>query len=171
MILLTLLQFVILASGHSGEANMPKFAGVDKFKGKVCHSSQHTTGQDWKGKKAVVIGCCNSGHDISHDFYEQGADTTIVQRSSTYIMSSESVVKILFGQIYCEGGPPVEDCDLMFNSTPNPVHVDQMANATAEIADFDKETLDGLQKAGFSLAWGPKNAGFLPLYFSRGGGY
>lgn len=164
-------KFVILASGHSGEPNMPKFKGAENFKGQLVHSSQHTTGRNWQGKKAVVIGCCNSGHDISHDFAEQGADITIVQRSKTYIMSSESVVKKLFSQIYCEGGPPVEDCDLIFNSTPNPVHIEQMSYLTADIADFDKEILEGLQKAGFALAWGPKNAGFLPLYFSRGGGY
>lgn len=32
------------------------------------------------GKKAIGVGCCNSGHDIAQDFYENGYDTTIVQR-------------------------------------------------------------------------------------------
>lgn len=101
-------KHVVLATGHSGEPNVPTFKGQEKFKGKIVHSSQHTTGGDFKGKKAIVVGCCNSGHDIAHDFYEQGADITVVQRSSTYVMSSESVVKILFDGLYCEGGPTTE---------------------------------------------------------------
>ncbi len=164
--------FVVLATGHSGEPNMPKFKGAENFKGTLCHSSQHTAAKDYLGKKAVVIGSNNSGNDLSHDFAEHMVDITMVQRSATYVMSSSpGVTDILFRDIYNEKGPPLEDCDLIFNSIPNPVHLQQMAGVTAEIADADKEILDGLEKVGFKLAWGPQEAGFLPLYFSRGGGY
>lgn len=56
-------KFVVVATGHSGEPNIPTFEGQDKFQGRVCHSSQHTTGGDFTGKKAMVVGCCNSGHE------------------------------------------------------------------------------------------------------------
>lgn len=72
----------VLASGFSGEARLPTFPR-DEFEGTTCHSSTHKGGREWAGKKAVVVGCCNSGHDIAQDFYQEGADTTIVQRSST----------------------------------------------------------------------------------------
>ncbi|BFZ59121.1 hypothetical protein YB2330_000123 [Saitoella coloradoensis] len=164
-------KHVVLATGHSGEANIPKFPGQEKFKGRLVHSSQHTTGKDFTGKKAVVVGCCNSGHDIAHDFYEQGADVTIVQRSSTYVMTSKNGLAELFRGLYDENGPPTEDADIMFSSTPNPLHADLHQHVTRRIADLDKDLLDGLQKAGFKLDFGDDGSGFLMKYFRRGGGY
>ncbi|EPQ28636.1 uncharacterized protein PFL1_03939 [Pseudozyma flocculosa PF-1] len=162
---------IIMATGHSGEPNMPAFKGADDFKGRLVHSSQHGSGAEFKGKKAIVIGCCNSGHDIAQDFYEQGADVTIVQRSSTYVMSSDSITEILFKGLYCEDGPPTEDADLMFVSTPNPVHQELHKEITAKIADFDKDLLSGLSNAGFKLDMGFDGSGFLMKYYRRGGGY
>ena len=80
--------------------------GIDNFKGDVlCHSSEHKGAkQNAQGKKAIVVGCCNSGHDIAQDFYENGYDTTIVQRSSTYVMSSEHGLEGLLGGLYAESG-------------------------------------------------------------------
>lgn len=157
----------MLATGHSGEPNIPVFPGQEDFAGKIVHSSQHTTGGDFKGKKAIVVGCCNSGHDIAHDFYEQGAETTIVQRSSTYIMSSENGLRILFEGLYEENGPSVEDADLIFHSIPNPLHVILQKATTAKIKEADQPLLDKLTKAGFKLDDEP----FLIKYFTRGGGY
>ena len=162
---------IVMATGHSGEPNIPKFPGAESFKGKIVHSSQHTTGGEFKGKKAIVVGCCNSGHDIAHDFYEQGADITIVQRSSTYVMSSDSINDILFKGLYCEGGPKTDDADLLFVSTPNAVHHEMHKAITAEIAEYDKELLDGLSKTNFKLDMGIEGSGFLMKYYRRGGGY
>lgn len=79
---------LILASGFSGEPRYPDFP-MDDFKGIISHSSGHPgcAGKGWEGKKAIVVGCCNSGHDIAADFCEGNVDTTIVQRSSTYFVS------------------------------------------------------------------------------------
>ena len=51
-----------------------------------------------------------SGHDIAHEFYNTGAaEVTMVQRSSTLVISSEKgVSKLLDGAGYYEGGPPTE---------------------------------------------------------------
>lgn len=154
-------KHVVLATGHSGEPNIPRFPGQEDFAGKVVHSSQHTTGGDFKGMNAVVVGCCNSGHDIAHDFYEQGANTTIVQRSSTYIMSSENGLRILFEGLYEENGPSVEDADILFHSIPNPLHCVLQKATTDKIAEADKPLLDRLQKAGFKLDFGDDGSGFL----------
>ncbi|KAN0061774.1 hypothetical protein ACQY0O_005767 [Thecaphora frezii] len=162
---------IIMATGHSGEPNMPTFPDSDKFKGRIVHSSRHGSGAEFHGKKAIVIGCCNSGHDIAQDFYEQGANVTIVQRSSTYVMSSNSITEILFKGLYSEDGPPTEDADLLFVSTPNPVHHEQHKEITAKIAEFDKDLLAGLRKAGFNLDMGYDGSGFLMKYYRRGGGY
>lgn len=39
--------------------------------------------KDGHGKKAVVVGSCNSAHDMAQDLLEKGHDVTVVQRSST----------------------------------------------------------------------------------------
>jgi len=37
------------------------------FKGKVIHTAQYGEGEAWAGKRAVVIGTGNSGHDVAQD--------------------------------------------------------------------------------------------------------
>ena len=57
-------RHVILATGHSGEPYLPSdIAGMDDFKGdRLIHSAYFTQpDKSAKGKKAIVVGCCNSG--------------------------------------------------------------------------------------------------------------
>jgi hypothetical protein len=42
---------------------------------------------------------------------------------------------------------------------------------TKRIAEAEKETLEGLRKAGFELDFGQDGAGIARAYFTRGGGY
>lgn len=58
---------VVLATGlGGGKPKMPApFPGQGEWDGKVVHSSGHTSGADWKGKRALVVGACTSGHDVS----------------------------------------------------------------------------------------------------------
>ncbi|KAM0747858.1 dimethylaniline monooxygenase [Meredithblackwellia eburnea MCA 4105] len=159
---------LVLASGFSGEARLPKFP-QDEFQGKSWHSSRHPGGQGWKGKKVVVVGCCNSGHDISADLYENGADVTMVQRSSTYVMSSKYGIPGLLAGVYEEGGPSCEDADIMLTSLPIDLLAEFHVGATKDIAEKDKDILDGLTKAGFKLNHYPQ--GLFIKYFRDGGGY
>jgi cation diffusion facilitator CzcD-associated flavoprotein CzcO len=41
---------------------------------------------DPSGKKVVVVGSGNSAHDIAQDFHENGAQVTLIQRGSTYVL-------------------------------------------------------------------------------------
>ena len=100
-------RHVILATGHSGEPYFPSnIAGIDDFKGdRLIHSSQFTKPEKGtKGKKAVVVGCCNSGHDIAREYLEHRYDVTMVQRSSTFVVTVESVVDVALSGLYCEDG-------------------------------------------------------------------
>ncbi|KAH6884803.1 hypothetical protein B0T10DRAFT_96527 [Thelonectria olida] len=166
-------RHVIQATGHSGKMNKPDFKGVDGFKGHIiCHSSEFPGAREGqKGKKAVVIGCCNSAHDIAQDFYEKGYDITMVQRSSTCVISSESITEIGLKGLYDEGGPDVDDADLVFHSIPMPVFKTNQIGLTVIQSKNDEATLAGLEKAGFKLDKGPDDAGFFIKYFERGGGY
>lgn len=100
-------RFVVQATGHTGEKNFPSsISGIDEFKGDVlCHSSEFKGAKpNSHGKKAIVVGGCNSGHDIAQDYYENGYDVTLVQRSSTYVMSSEQGLQVMLAGLYEEGG-------------------------------------------------------------------
>lgn len=163
---------------------------MDAFKGTICHSSQHKGAEGWAGKRAVVVGCCNSyatslfvcrallvetdscpvrsGHDIAQAFHAVGAETTIVQRSSTYVMSSEHGIPGLLNGYY-EEKIPVLDGDTLFTSLPMSMVEEYHIEATKQIAEKDKDTLDGLEKAGFKLNKYP--GGLFIKYFRDGGGY
>lgn len=166
-------RHVIQATGHSGKKNMPTFKGQENFKGtRLCHSSEWP-GADANsaGKKAVVIGSCNSGHDIAQDYYERGYDVTIVQRSSTLVVSSTAIGEIAMKGLYEESGPPTEDADVFLWSIPPELFKAQQAKVTQVISKFDEKIITGLEKAGFSVDRGPGDAGLLVKYFQRGGGY
>ena len=95
----------------------------------------------------------------------------MVQRSSTYVMSSKAGLDVSLGGLYEEGGPDTEDADLMFMSIPNPMLKRMHFDATKETAKRDKDLLAGLQKGSFKLDSGPDESGFFMKYFQRGGGY
>jgi hypothetical protein len=166
-------KHIIQATGHSGKRNFPDFKGKENFKGDVlCHSSEFRGAKKTaNARKAVIIGSCNSALDIAQDYYENGYDVTIVQRSSTAVMSSKSVLEMLLGPLYCEGGPPVEDADLLSWGTPQEVYKAIGVDVNTLQKVHDREILDGLNKAGFKTDSGPMDSGLWFKYLQRGGGY
>ncbi|KAF1937599.1 FAD/NAD(P)-binding domain-containing protein [Clathrospora elynae] len=166
-------KHIVQATGHSGEKNFPQMQGMAAFQGdRLCHSSEHPgANPESKGKKAVVVGCCNSGHDIAQDFYEKGYDITIVQRSTTCVVTSEAVCDIGNKGLYDQDSPPVDDADLFFWSMPSALLKAQQIKVTKVQAEHDKNIHDGLRAAGFGLDSGPMDSGLLIKYFQRGGGY
>jgi len=166
-------RHVIVATGHSGVPKIPQFPGASDFKGDVyCHSSAFTGAkQDGKGKKAVVIGCCNSGHDVAQDFYEHDYDVTLVQRSSTLVITAEDGGATLMKGVYEEGGMSTEDADLTSMGTPLALLKRLHIGVNKVIQGLDKELLTGLSKAGFKLDYGPHDAGLMMKYLETGGGY
>ncbi|KAK0103525.1 hypothetical protein ONS95_005546 [Cadophora gregata] len=167
-------KHIIQATGHSGEMSFPShIPGIKDFKGdRLCHSSQFSGAKlNGNGKKAIVVGSCNSGHDIAQDYYEKGYDVTMIQRSSTCVISSDSILKIGLAGLYDEAGPPVEDADLVFWSIPSAVLKAIHIDVTKLQNDNDSRILEGLEKAGFKLDQGPDSAGLFMKYFQRGGGY
>jgi cation diffusion facilitator CzcD-associated flavoprotein CzcO len=166
-------RHIIQATGHSGKKNFPSIKGMETFKGnRLCHSSEFPgANPQSKGKKAIVVGACNSGHDIAQDFYAKGYDTTIVQRSSTCVISSEAIVDIGMKGLYDENSPPVDDADLGLWSLPTELFKTAQIAITKAQNVHDSVLLQGLANAGFKLDMGPDKAGLLMKYFQRGGGY
>lgn len=163
---------IVQATGQSGQKKMPIIQGADKFTGAIIHSSEFKGADQADHRKSVVvIGACNSAHDICHDFYNKGYNVTMIQRSSTTVVSPASMMQTSFAGLYEENGPPAEDADLLIWSMPAEIaKLYSQVNTQAQMA-LDAPLLDGLRKAGFKLNSGPDNAGIYMSYLQRGGGY
>jgi cation diffusion facilitator CzcD-associated flavoprotein CzcO len=161
-------RHVIVATGVSGIPVWPSVPGLDTFAGTVMHSGSYTSGDAWKGRKALVLGTGNSGHDVAQDLCSSGAHVTLVQRSPTYIVSIREAQKVY--SIYSEG-LPFEDCDLLAASMPYPVLLRAYQLSTAEMREADRALLQGLDARGFRLTYGEDDTGFQMMYLRRGGGY
>lgn len=164
-------KHVVMLTGHSGEPNVPQFKDQDKFKGEIHHSSQHTTGKAYQGENCLVVGACNSAHDIAQDFYEQGAIPTLLQRSLTCVINSEIGLKITTAGLYEEGGPPTATADLIFQLIPLKLLNMVMQQQYRQTCIAEKELHDSLKRVGFKMDAGYGGTGLFGKYFRRGGGY
>jgi putative flavoprotein involved in K+ transport len=158
-----------MATGVSGIPNLPNISTLRNFRGELLHSSEYDDGEPWKGKKVLVIGTGNSGHDIAQDLYSSGAKVTLVQRGSTLIVNIEPSAQLPYA-LY-EEGPAREDCDLIATSIPLPLARKSHVLFTERAKNLDKTLLDGLQRMGFKLDFGDDGTGWQFKYLTRGGGY
>ncbi len=168
-------KHLILATGMSGVPNVPAFPGAETFKGEQHHSSRHPGGEAYAGRKCVVIGSNNSAHDICADLYEHGADVTMVQRTSTLVMKSDTLMRYGFGPLYSEeaveAGVSADIADLMAASLPYRLTPTFQKPVCEKIREVDAEFYDRLGKAGFLYDFGDDETGLSLKYLRRASGY
>lgn len=166
---------LVLATGMSGKTNVPNFKGQEVFKGEQHHSSQHPGPDGYKGKKVVVIGSNNSAHDICAALWQSDVDVTMIQRSTTHIVRSESLMSIGLGSLYSEeavqSGMSTEKADLIFASLPYHIMHQFQIPVYDAIKEQDADFYARLEKAGFQLDWGADGSGLFMKYLRRGSGY
>ena len=163
-------QHIVMATGASGIPNLPNdIQSLANFAGTTVHSEEYTHGTAWQGRKALVLGTGNSGHDIAQDLHANGAKVTMIQRSPTMVVNIEPSAQLPYA-LYDEG-PSLEDCDLLAAATPLKVLRKTHQLVTEKAKELDKPLLDGLTKAGFALDYGTDNTGWQFKYLERGGGY
>ncbi len=166
---------MVLATGMSGVPNLPNIPGQDIFKGEQQHSSRHPGPDAYVGKKVVVVGSNNSGHDISAALWEAGVDVTMVQRSSTHVVKSETLMELALGALYSEeavkNGITTAKADLIFASIPYKVLPAIQKAQADETKKRDKDFYDRLEKAGFDVDFGDDETGLFMKYLRRGSGY
>ncbi len=161
-------RHLIFANGVSGIPIIPELPGLNDFNGEVVHSHSYTDGSAWKGKKALVLGTGNSGHDVAQDLHGHGADTTIIQRGSTTVVSIASAT--LNYALYKEG-PSLEDCDLLAAASTYPLIKRGYQMAVQVMLERDKDIIEGLKRVGFDQDIGSDGTGHQMKYQTRGGGY
>ncbi len=166
---------LVLATGMSAKPNMPTFNGMERFKGDQHHSSQHPGPDAYRGKRAVIIGSNNSAHDIAAALWENDADVTMVQRSTTHIVKSETLMDIGLSGLYSEqavrNGMTTQKADMIFASIPYRIMHEFQIPLYDQMRERDADFYAGLEKAGFMLDWGPDNSGLFMKYLRRGSGY
>jgi putative flavoprotein involved in K+ transport len=166
---------LVLATGMSSFPNIPKDPGHETFQGEIQHSSQHPGPDAYAGKKVVVIGSNNSAHDICAALWEVGADVTMVQRSTTHIVKSDTLMDIGLSALYSEkavkSGIDHHKADLIFASVPYKVLPAVQIPLYEQMKKKDADFYRRLEKAGFMLDWGEDGSGLFMKYLRRGSGY
>jgi len=162
-------RHLIFATGISGIPYVPELPGLDSFAGTVMHSSAYDEGSAWRGKRALIVGTGNSGHDVAQDLTGHGCAATLIQRSPTMVVSVEPSGQMVYA-LYGEG-PSTDDCDLLAVSLPYPLLVRSYQLATQKMLELDRELIERLDARGFRMDAGEDGTGFQMKYLRRGGGY
>src|SRR5215212_8430565 len=166
---------LVLATGMSGKPHVPEIPGMDVFKGDQHHSSLHPGPDAYEGKRCVVIGSNNSAHDICAALWEAGADVTMVQRSSTHIVRSATLMEVGLGALYSyeavAAGITTEKADLVFASLPYRIMHEFQIPLYEQMRERDADFYARLEKAGFEHDWGDDGSGLFMKYLRRGSGY
>lgn len=163
-------RHVVLASGVFGVPNRPTLPGAEDFDGVITHATEYRGEVHAEDRRVLVVGSGSSAHDVAQDLHHAGARVTMLQRSSTCVVSVEPGAARAYS-IYREGGPPIEDCDLSTNAFPLPLLAELHKELTERIAEMDTDLLEGLRTAGFATDFGEDGSGFLMKYHRTGGGY
>lgn len=75
-------RWLVVATGENAECVTPEINGLSEFSGEVLHASEYKSGEKFKGKKVLVVGCGNSGMELSLDLCNHNASPSMVVRNS-----------------------------------------------------------------------------------------
>ena len=75
-------RWLIAATGENAEPLIPGIPGRDKFKGTILHTSEYNSGSKFKNQRVLVIGCGNSGMEVSLDLCRHNAIPHMVVRNT-----------------------------------------------------------------------------------------
>lgn len=75
-------RWLIVATGENAEAVVPSIEGADGFEGVIRHTSLYKSGEEFRGKRVLVVGCGNSGMEVCLDLCNHDATPSLVVRDS-----------------------------------------------------------------------------------------
>lgn len=75
-------RWLVVATGENAEAVMPSIIGMENFVGEIMHTSFYKSGDDFNGKKVLVVGCGNSGMEVCLDLCNYNATPTLSVRDT-----------------------------------------------------------------------------------------
>ncbi|MEP2103618.1 MAG: NAD(P)/FAD-dependent oxidoreductase [Parasphingorhabdus sp.] len=165
---------IVMAVGNAGFPRKPDFQGASDFVGEQYHSSEYTSGEEFFGKRVVVIGANNSAHDICADLVSHGVKPTMIQRSSTLVLrgsTNSKMARPLYSEEAVEQGLTTERADFLNASMPMRMSEQLQKQIWAQVAESDADFYASLTKAGFKLDFGEDGTGLFMKYLRTASGY
>ena len=122
-----------------------------------------------------MVGANSSAHDIAADLWEYGAQVTMLQRSPTTVVRSETLMELGFEPLYSESalqaGITTDKADLLSASTPFHIMHRSQIPIYEEIRRRDAPFYARLAKSGFKVDFGEDGSGLMMKAMRTGSGY
>ncbi|KAL6221145.1 hypothetical protein ACLB2K_008897 [Fragaria x ananassa] len=85
-------HWLIVATGENAEEVVPEFEGTKDFGGPIVHTSSYKSGEMFREKKVLVVGCGNSGMEVFLDLCNYNAKPSLVVKDSV-----SSLIHLILG--------------------------------------------------------------------------
>ena len=143
-------KHLVFALGLCSMKYMPEFPNREAYKGIVLHGSEYRNAKEWRGKRAVIVGAANTGHDCADDMLKAGVSSiTIVQRSPTPVLPVEYYSKVYDG-VYNDN-MPITLSDTMMVSNPTAITRLMAKRILGKMMTEQQERFDALERQGFRV--------------------
>lgn len=76
-------DYLVVASGHFSTPNLPNFKGMDTFRGRILHSHDFRSADEFRGQNVLVVGSSRSASDISQQCLKFGAEKVTISMRNT----------------------------------------------------------------------------------------
>ncbi|KZL72461.1 flavin-containing monooxygenase [Colletotrichum tofieldiae] len=139
-------------AGFSGAAPIPDLPGQEQFKGLNLHSVNFRNAKELAAngaKSVVVIGSANTAFDVMVDCHDSGLQTTMVQRSQTYVVPMSYFSHPMGFGAY--DVLPTEDADAIVNGSPLAVGGSLLGLVHTMQAQEEPNRYDEVRKAGLGV--------------------
>ncbi|KAL3566211.1 hypothetical protein D5086_031626 [Populus alba] len=90
-------RWLVVATGENAEAVVPEIHGMEDFGGDIKHTSYYRSGEEFTGKKVLVVGCGNSGMEVCLDLCNHSAKPSLVVRNTVHVLPREILGQSTFG--------------------------------------------------------------------------
>ncbi|WP_137113674.1 NAD(P)/FAD-dependent oxidoreductase [Mesorhizobium sp. GR13] len=165
---------LVFATGAYGPPRAVELPGMESFAGEILHSSRYSDGSRFRGKDCVVIGAASSAHDVAVDLWEAGANVTMIQRSPTTVVRSDTLMEVGFetySERAVERGMTVDKADTLTASMPFALVPAGQKVLYDLIRARDRDFYRRLSESGFLLDFGHDETGLLMKAYRTGSGY
>ncbi|XP_038699067.1 beta-adaptin-like protein A isoform X1 [Tripterygium wilfordii] len=90
-------RWLVVATGENAEAVVPEIEGMEEFGADIRHTSLYRSGEEYRGKKVLVVGCGNSGMEVCLDLCNHNGSPSLVVRDTVHVLPREMLGKPTFG--------------------------------------------------------------------------
>ncbi|XP_020248154.1 probable indole-3-pyruvate monooxygenase YUCCA5 isoform X2 [Asparagus officinalis] len=89
-------KWLVVATGENAESVVPEMDGLGSFGSQITHVCDYKSGEAYRGKKVLVVGCGNSGMEVCLDLCDNEAFPSMVVRDSVHVLPREVYGKSMF---------------------------------------------------------------------------